>query len=430
MKRGKHFSFGGPLLVKTIVVLAATTLALGVGEVWLRRSRRYELWMNHEMTQATSGFAYPAANSRVFRNHPDKATRHRVNHNYFSMRQNRAVSPAKAPGVVRIGIFGDSFAENIDMALPYSFPEPLDYLFAGLGAFEVLNFGCYSWGPDQEYMRYLLQGREFDLDVVVYLFYDNDVADICRHRWFDVDAAGAPAPPSLAPQPICRTGLTCLVRDIRDRWAMRGWTPAADFWADPPALGGGAAGRPAPSEWMRPNYYEERSCMRFARPIFARIMRAWSRDVAGRRGRFLAALTPECAAPLGEIPGRRGVLAFFQNEKTPVVDLTDAFKKYQDATGHPLRFQNDHHWNEEGCKLAAVELFRFLVDNLGLTWPGDEYVAQRLADYYGAFPETPVGPALLAAGRRPSLQLVEEIRRRHLGKDAGQPLEESATKER
>ena len=121
------------------------------------------------------------------------------------MRQFREPSLAKPPGAIRIGVFGDSFVENVDMAAPYSFTEPLDYLLHRLDQrFEVLNFGVYSFGPDQEYVRYLEQGRQFDLDVVVYVFYDNDVADICRHRWFDVDADGRPVPPPPIMTPNCR----------------------------------------------------------------------------------------------------------------------------------------------------------------------------------------------------------------------------------
>ncbi len=154
--------------------------------------------------------------------------------------------------------------------------------------------------------------------------------------------------------------------------------------------------------------------MRFARPIFARIMRAWSGDLARRGGRFVVAMTPELTTPEVELIGRRGVFAFFQNLGAPIVDLTPAFADYHRRTGLPLRFKNDHHWNEEGCKLAAVEVFRLVLDGLQRVSPGDAFIADALADYYGAFPHAPVSARMLTAGRAPSRELVREIRDKYL----------------
>ena len=66
-----------------------------------------------------------APNETHKRMHPDTGVEHAVLTNSLGMRQHRNFEIQKADGVTRIGVFGDSFTENVRMEAPYSFSEPL-----------------------------------------------------------------------------------------------------------------------------------------------------------------------------------------------------------------------------------------------------------------------------------------------------------------
>ncbi|MBZ0271391.1 hypothetical protein K8I61_05100 [bacterium] len=422
---------------KTLVVVAVLFAGVLIFTQFTRTRTDYENWMNNEPAQNQDSFAFPTPLTCRERPHPDSGAMHRVVRNEYGMRQGRRLEATKAPGVTRIGIFGDSYVENIDVHVAFAFTQPLDYLLNALispidspartsrdpeeaghgGGFEILNFGSYGFGPDQSYARYLAQGTALDLDYVVYLFYDNDIADICRHRAFDIDEHGRPAAITQNPGPICSTHTTCLLRDLLDRYEMRGWKPAGNPWADPPALGADPGNRP-PSygPWMRPGT-SERACLRFARPIFARILDAWNAAVARQGGRFAVALTPERLAPRHEKPFRRGVLDRLDAMEIPALDLTPKFAMRSKETGLKLRFDNDHHFDEAGNRLAAAEMFRFLVAVMRLRQPGDEAVDAALAEYYSAFRSHAAGTTLNLDERTAGPETIRAIRREYLGSE-------------
>lgn len=113
------------------------------------------------------------------RRHPDTGRIHPVIHNSLGLRQHREFDKIKNPNVVRIGFFGDSYTENLRMAVQYSFTEPLDYLLNRTGKkYEVLNMGTDGYGTDQSYLAYLDGAQNYDLDIVFYVFYENDLIEI------------------------------------------------------------------------------------------------------------------------------------------------------------------------------------------------------------------------------------------------------------
>ena len=113
------------------------------------------------------------------RRHPDTGKKHRVIHNSLGLRQHREFGKIKNPDVVRIGFFGDSYTENLRMAVQYSFTEPLDYLLNRTGKkYEVLNIGTDGYGTDQSYLAYLDGAQNYNLDIVFYVFYENDLIEI------------------------------------------------------------------------------------------------------------------------------------------------------------------------------------------------------------------------------------------------------------
>ena len=115
-------------------------------------------------------------NARNWGLHPDTGLPHAVHHNNLALRQDRNFSAADLASATNVGFFGDSFVENVGMAAPYSFTEPLDWLLnQGEKRFNVLNFGVEGYGPGQSFLHYEHFRRAEELDYVffVYCKYDD-----------------------------------------------------------------------------------------------------------------------------------------------------------------------------------------------------------------------------------------------------------------
>ena len=90
-----------------------------------------------------------------------------------------------------IGVFGDSFVENVGTDAPYSLTEPLDYLLNQSGQrFNVLNFGVYGYGPGQSFLHYENFRYVNELDYVLYLYCYNDISNVGERRLFHLDETG------------------------------------------------------------------------------------------------------------------------------------------------------------------------------------------------------------------------------------------------
>ena len=83
---------------------------------------------------------------------------------------------AKAAQGVRIGFFGDSYVEAAQVSLPEVFYRRLGDRLAGRGV-ETLGFGMSGWGTLHGMLAHRVYGRAYDLDVVVYVFVENDPGD-------------------------------------------------------------------------------------------------------------------------------------------------------------------------------------------------------------------------------------------------------------
>jgi len=87
-------------------------------------------------------------------------------------------SVAKPAGGFRIEIFGDSYVDALQVALPDSFPARLEAAVrdSGRSGVEVLNLGQSGFGTTDECLRFEHFGKAFGPDlVVVALFVGNDI---------------------------------------------------------------------------------------------------------------------------------------------------------------------------------------------------------------------------------------------------------------
>ncbi|MBX7184129.1 MAG: hypothetical protein K1Y01_03200 [Vicinamibacteria bacterium] len=103
---------------------------------------------------------------------------------------------AKPPGVKRVLLLGDSFTEGYTVEEPLTVRARLEKeLSSALSTpVQVINGGTAGWGTDQEVLFYEKSGRAYAPDVVVLLFYYNDIyrdGDLRIQPWFDLDETGS-----------------------------------------------------------------------------------------------------------------------------------------------------------------------------------------------------------------------------------------------
>jgi len=77
----------------------------------------------------------------------------------------------KAEGTTRIVAFGDSFTYGDEVEMEETWPFLLEDMLPGI---EVLNFGVPAYGLDQAYLRYRLEGKEYDHDILIIGFIIED----------------------------------------------------------------------------------------------------------------------------------------------------------------------------------------------------------------------------------------------------------------
>lgn len=82
----------------------------------------------------------------------------------------------KEAGVYRILVLGDSFAEGYMVPLESRFSEVMERELTGEGtSVQVINMGTGGYSTDQELLRFESEGCKYHPDIVVLMFYSNDV---------------------------------------------------------------------------------------------------------------------------------------------------------------------------------------------------------------------------------------------------------------
>jgi hypothetical protein len=91
------------------------------------------------------------------------------------------VAYEKPSDVYRIMIIGDSFVEAIQVNYEDTFYARLIQMLATQNTnkrrFEIIPMGRMGWGTLQEYLYYQVEGYKYQPDLVIDMFYINDVAD-------------------------------------------------------------------------------------------------------------------------------------------------------------------------------------------------------------------------------------------------------------
>ena len=385
----------GSVLANVALVLASCLAVLLLAEAALRLIHpQYEHLAEATWVRAPGGFLREPGHRRG-RRHPDTGEQHVILLNSLGLRQHREFAAAELQSAVNIGVFGDSFVDNMNMAAEFSFTEPLDYLLnverpppgerkkeggrrKAQPSFNVLNFGHGGWGTAESMLRYEVSGLRGRLHHVFYFYTPNDVVENVTwalakgegygRPWrFRLDHQGqlerveAGRGRAFASTLLSGLHLSYLALDATSVFSTRLRQP----YSEPPPG---------------------------ALPVFRQLLHRFKEAVEADGASFQLAWLPHREQP-------DDVAAIVAEEGVASVSLMDCFAEHDPAHlrtpwgRSPYRFKNDPHWNEAGNRLAATCLHRFLERQLELPPLSDEAVEAALRRYYLAFEAPP------AAGR-------------------------------
>lgn len=99
-----------------------------------------------------------------------------------------------APGALRIGFFGDSYVESLQVPIDDVFFRRLPERLAATRAVETLGFGMSGWGTLHAKRAHDVFAPRYDLDVAVYVFVENDLGDQMYEISAGRESAGSTKP--------------------------------------------------------------------------------------------------------------------------------------------------------------------------------------------------------------------------------------------
>ncbi len=321
---------------------------------------------------------------------------HEIRVNTLGMR-NPEITLTPAPGTKRVLLLGDSF--TFGMLVP---EQKLlatvagDELRRGGGSFEVVNTGAQGYGTAQHllYTREL-QERGFRADLVVVLFFLNDLLDNLRMSYedgtrqplvpgFTLDASGRPVLTHAPERRFPKTGTVVprsagrslyLATFLRGSGVSllethRGLLHLADRLGFRPLL----PRMPA----MISGWYDD-AILAEGWPLTEALLRELRREAASRGAGFSVAVIPSPFQVYGSYedlvrstfpgePAARAFLAdprkpqrllrgFCEREGIPCLDLEGAFREARD--GPSLYSPKDHHFSARGHEVAGRALAPF-----------------------------------------------------------------------
>jgi len=95
-------------------------------------------------------------------------------------------------------------------------------------------------------------------------------------------------------------------------------------------------------------------------------------------------------------------------------EVLNLYKDFQEVSSpSSYRFKSNPHWNEEGNKLAAVFIFKFLSSHLTIPYPDDDFIEQGLYEYYHAFPSSQIKDVFIKQHTDIPADLYQRIRTKY-----------------
>ncbi len=302
---------------------------------------------------------------------------------------------SKPEDTYRILMLGDSFIRAHQVRQAETSHQVLEDLLNSKDSsqhFEVISAGVDAWGTGQELLYYRTEGRDYQPDLVLLMFYiGNDIGDNlpgrgltlngrnCYTPYFvlcgdQLDAAPWLFAPGVSP-PIdeCPFGKKVLSNVLgRIYQSSRLYTQVEPLLATSP-----------PGVSALEYYVQENEYFEYSLQLTIALIRQLEEEVKKDGAEFAVVLISpsdlidftlmsssereEVYQRLSfmrraeEIPSPNQFLAEeLSSEGIEVLDLLPPFVEYSDRTGELLRFEQDKHWNVAGNRLAAESVYKWL----------------------------------------------------------------------
>jgi hypothetical protein len=193
MTRDAHRSMNTPSRVKhirnvAVLVVFSGVAALVIAEILLRLIPVPGVSFQTYYYDELIGFGFMPGSTQTYRNDKGDFVQRKINSWGFLDVEHH---PQKPPGTYRIGFFGDSYTEARQVPIGDTFfrliedelnmrihEEPDAYRGArDIERIETLAFGISGRGPVHSYLEWSRWADRADLDLVVYVFCENDPKD-------------------------------------------------------------------------------------------------------------------------------------------------------------------------------------------------------------------------------------------------------------
>ena len=294
----------------------------------------------------------------------------------------------------RILLIGDSFVQAVQVAEPETSHQRLeDWLNRQVGAdkIEVISGGVGGWGTGQQLLYYRADGRTYQPDLVLLMFYmGNDIKDNLPGRGVTVEGYNCYTPYFVRPDNQLDTspwffapGLTPTTMQSGTSWKLlnnilgRLYQSSRLYAQLEPLLS-----TPQLKASLLDFYLDENETFRYALGMTISLVNQFEHEVEADGAQFGVILIPpfslldfsqlspaERETIYQEIPGMRRAEEIpppnemlddkFNALDLIVLDLFPAFAKV-DPTGQSLYFEDDKHWNQAGNQLAGETIGEWL----------------------------------------------------------------------
>lgn len=312
---------------------------------------------------------------------------------------------SKAGDTFRILMLGDSFVQAVQVGQEQTARRRLGEALntgnsPGAPRFEVISGGVINWGTNQALLYYRAQGRHFQPDLVLLMFYlGNDLQDNlpgnamtvrgfnCYAPYFAVcQAELIPTPIAYAPglsrlQEYCSSAHRGLVNALGRLYQYSRLYQQLEplIAANQPRQ---EFGRSYPSAFSALYLPQTEAELQQAWQITQALIAQLRQEVEADGGQFaVVIISPEIAIRLALLsqaeqaaflsdnpdfsqaqldrPNVR-LAEFLQQQDIPFIDLTRPLVEHAAATGVPLYIIGEGHWTVEGNRAAAGILARWL----------------------------------------------------------------------
>lgn len=265
------------------------------------------------------------------------------------------VPMAKLAGVFRAGFFGDSFVQAMQVPLEQTFFRIVERQLK-TERVETIAFGRAGHGTVHAYLKSRRFAEQFSLDLVVYVFYDNDLGD----QLYDVKRMGGRAYATMVDgEPVIDHSRVDEWIESRRRVAPAKWLYDRSVLAQtvyrrgrlllqtysrPPAAPDGTTRRSPELTWVGtpPSQWPPDLHQRAMRTAAAFILR-WRGEVE-QSGAHFAILYIPLEAELGDAESSRDSwrawLATFCSDRG--IELLDPFNVFSDAVRGGVRIYEGH----------------------------------------------------------------------------------------